>query len=82
MKTENENEKELNEFINYCKDTENIQHVSTYYNCVKLYFENVITTDIFERLIKFNFRFYVVKSSYSPSSIYLYIYKKKTYDFN
>jgi hypothetical protein len=82
MKTENHKENELNEFINYCKTTNNIQHVSTYYNCVKLYFENVITTDIFDKLVELKFKFYVVKSGYSTNSIYLYIYKEKTYDFN
>jgi hypothetical protein len=83
MKTENE--KELNELIMECRKNVNYIVTKTYYNSVKIYFNKVITTDIFEQLNKLNFNYFVTlvdNNIYENGAIYLFIYKKKYYDFN
>ena len=85
MKTENKNERELNELIMDCRKNVNYLGTKTYYNSVKIYFNKVITSDIFEQLNNLNFNYFVTlvdNNIYENGAIYLFIYKKKYYEFN
>ena len=52
MKTENEtNEKNLNEFLEYCKKDLDFIQIVTYANSVKVYFTRSILFDVFNKSI-------------------------------
>ena len=82
-KNQNENEKEIDEFIYLCRCNDNFKHGSSYFNAIKLYFENVIDTEIIHQAIKNNFKFFVGRCYVDHKLIYLFIYKKeKNYEYN
>lgn len=87
MKTENQQEQDLNSFIDYCKQDDEYLNLKTYTNSVIIYFKNSILTNTFKTLIKYDFDFFVYKSIYideinNEACICLFIYKKKDYVFN
>jgi hypothetical protein len=84
MKTENEtNEKNLNEFLEYCKKDLDFIQIVTYANSVKVYFTRSILFDVFNKLNIINYNYFVYRTGVSDCEcICLFIYKKKCYEFN
>ena len=84
MKETNEtNEKNLNEFLLYCKEQIDFVEIQTYVNSVKVHFEKAILSSVFIRLNLIDYQFFVYNSQISDyNTIVLFIYKKKCYEFN
>ena len=79
MKTENEtNEKNLNEFLEFCKEQFEFIEIQTYVNWVTVHFDNSISVNVFIRLNAINYNYFVFNSHISDiNSIVLLIFKKK-----
>jgi hypothetical protein len=88
MKIEN-NEKELNEFLEYIQLDPEFIIIRTYANSVIVYFDRTIITNVFKKLIDLELDFFVYRSIYisfdwqrNDPCICLFIYKKKDYVFS
>jgi|694.fasta_scaffold20537_16 hypothetical protein len=84
MKETNEqNEKNLNEFLEFCQTDIEFIEIQTFANSVKVYFDKAILCLYFEKLNKINHKYFVYRTQITDcESICLFIYKKKCYEFH
>jgi hypothetical protein len=84
MKETNEaNEKNLTDFLEFCKLDADFIEIETFANSVKVYFDRAILCLYFEKLNKIEHKFFVYRTQISDcENLCLFIYKKKCYEFN
>lgn len=82
-KTNETNEKNLNDFLKFCKKQIDFVEIQTYVNSVKVHFDKSILTNVFIKLNLLGYNYFVFNSQVSDyNTIVLFIYKKKFYDFS
>ena len=82
MKEKNTNQNDIDSFIMNCRLNTNFKHGNNYFNSVKLYFNDVIDTDVIKNAIDCNFNFFIGRCHVDSKLLYLFIYKTKSYEFN